>query len=45
VTEALDRVSRDGGRVLEAAAPRGDHGTFAQAEDTEGNALYLHTAT
>lgn len=44
MTEALERVSQAGGRVLEAAAARGDHGTFAQIADTEGNALYLHTA-
>lgn len=40
----LDRVTRAGGRVLEDAHARGDNGFFAQVQDTEGNALYVHSA-
>lgn len=43
--DALSRVAAAGGRIVEAAAARGDLGLFALVTDTEGNGLYLHAAS
>lgn len=39
------RVAAAGGTVIEAPAPRGDHGVFTLVADSEGNGIYVHTAT
>jgi uncharacterized protein len=45
IADALDRVTRAGGRVVEPATPRADRGLFSLVTDSEGNALYLHAAS
>lgn len=44
LSDTLSRVSSAGGRVVEPAAARGENGVFSMIVDTEGNALYLHSA-
>ncbi len=45
LTDVLDRVARAGGKVIEDAHARGENGFFSQVQDSEGNAIYLHTAS
>jgi len=45
LADALARVTRAGGRVVEPGTPRGDNGVFSLVTDTEGNALYLHASS
>ena len=45
LTDVLDRVTQAGGKVIEDAHSRGDNGFFSQVQDTEGNAIYVHTTS
>jgi predicted enzyme related to lactoylglutathione lyase len=43
IDEALPRVSKSGGKVLNPKTPIGEYGFVAHFEDTEGNRVALHS--